>query len=62
MKLRVLRAEQAMTLTEAAQRIGISRDTLSDLERGIRHPHVGTLAKVSEGYGVPAEDLIRSED
>src|SRR5215217_2207109 len=60
-KLRVLRAQQGLTLAEAAERIGIGRDTLSDLERGIRHPVLSTLAKIAEGYEVPVEDLLASE-
>jgi transcriptional regulator with XRE-family HTH domain len=57
-KLRVLRAQQGLTLVEAAERIGIGRDTLSDLERGRRHPVMPTLAKIAQGYGVPVEELL----
>jgi transcriptional regulator with XRE-family HTH domain len=57
-KLRVLRARQGLTLIEAAERLGIGRDTLSDLERGNRHPVMPTLAKIARGYGVPVEDLL----
>src|SRR3712207_2643397 len=57
-KLRVLRARQGLTLIEAAEKIGIGRDTLSDLERGNRRPGMPTLAKVAEGYGVPVEELL----
>ena len=60
-KLRVLRAQQGLTLAEAAERIGIGRDTLSDLEHGVRHPVLSTLAKIAEGYDVPLEDLLASE-
>jgi transcriptional regulator with XRE-family HTH domain len=57
-KLQVLRARQGLTLIEAAEKIGIGRDTLSDLERGNRHPVMPTLAKIAQGYGVPVEDLL----
>jgi transcriptional regulator with XRE-family HTH domain len=57
-RLRVLRAQRGMTLVEAAERTGVGRDTLSDLERGRRHPTVPTLAKIAQGYGVPVEDLL----
>jgi transcriptional regulator with XRE-family HTH domain len=57
-KLRVLRARQGLTLIEAAEKLGIGRDTLSDLERGRRHPVMPTLAKIAEGYGVPVEELL----
>src|SRR5215213_6112903 len=57
-KLQVLRARQGLTLIEAAEKLGIGRDTLSDLERGNRHPVMPTLAKIAKGYGVPVEDLL----
>jgi len=57
-QLRVLRAQRGMSLTEAAERIGITRDTLSELERGKRHPYTPTLTKIARGYGVPVEELM----
>src|SRR5215204_128748 len=57
-KLRVLRARMGLSLTEAAARTGVTRDTLSDLEHGKRHPYMPTLAKIAAGYGVPVEELI----
>jgi transcriptional regulator with XRE-family HTH domain len=57
-RLRVLRAQRGMTLIEAAEQAGVGRDTLSDLERGRRHPVMPTLAKIAQGYGVPVEDLL----
>jgi transcriptional regulator with XRE-family HTH domain len=57
-RLRVLRAQRGMTLVEAAEQVGVGRDTLSDLERGRRHPVMPTLAKIAQGYGVPVEDLL----
>jgi len=58
MRLRVLRAERGLSLTEAAERAGIQRQTLALLERGERHPHDPTLAKIAKGYGVPVEELL----
>jgi transcriptional regulator with XRE-family HTH domain len=57
-RLRVLRAQRGMTLVEAAEQAGVGRDTLSDLERGRRHPVMPTLAKIAKGYGVSVEDLL----
>jgi transcriptional regulator with XRE-family HTH domain len=56
--LRVLRAREGLHLTEAAKKIGIGRDTLSDLERGARRPAYPTLRKIAAGYGVPVEELL----
>lgn len=60
-KLRVLRAQKGWTLTEAARRVGVGRDTLSDLERGRQHPVMPTLSKIARGYGVPIEGLLIEE-
>ncbi len=57
-RLRVLRAQRGLTLVEAAEKTGIGRDTLSDLERRRRHPVMPTLAKIARGYGVPVEELL----
>src|SRR5918993_3784993 len=57
-KLRVLRARMGLSLTEAASRAGVTRDTLSDLEHGKRQPYMPTLAKIAAGYGVTVEELL----
>jgi transcriptional regulator with XRE-family HTH domain len=61
LKLRVLRAERALTIVQAAERAGVMPETISDAEHGRRHPQLGTLHKIAEGYGVPLEDLLRAE-
>jgi transcriptional regulator with XRE-family HTH domain len=57
-RLRILRAREGLTLTEASERIGITRHTLSSLERGGQEPHYPTLAKIAKGYGVAVEELL----
>src|SRR5215210_6718037 len=57
-RLRVLRARRGFTLTEAAERAGVQRQTLALLERGERHPHTPTLHKLANGYGTPVEELL----
>jgi transcriptional regulator with XRE-family HTH domain len=57
-KLRVMRAERGLTLRQAAPLLGVRPGTLSELERGARHPHDLTLAKIAKGYGVPVEELL----
>src|SRR5215211_3953692 len=61
-RLRILRARKGLTLTEASERIGITRHTLAALERGGQEPHYPTLAKLADGYGVPVEDLLDSTE
>jgi len=57
-RLRVLRAERGLTLRDAEHETGVDKDTLSKIERGLRHPHDVTLAKIAKGYDVPVEDLL----
>ncbi len=57
-RLRLLRAERGWTLREAAPKLGVTPGTLSELERGVRHPQDVTLARIAKGYGVPFEELL----
>jgi transcriptional regulator with XRE-family HTH domain len=57
-KLRVLRAERGLTLREAASLTGVAKETISDIERSLRHPHDPTIAKIAKGYGVPVDELL----
>jgi transcriptional regulator with XRE-family HTH domain len=62
LKLRVLRAERALTIEQAAERAGVMPDTISDAERGRRHPYLPTLRKLAAGYDVPVEELLEAEE
>lgn len=57
-RLRILRAERAIGIVEAAERCGISRTTLARLEAGSRRAYLPTLEKIARGYGVPIESLM----
>ena len=57
-QLRVLRAEQQLTLRELEARSGVSKDTISDLERGLRKPRPVTLAKLAEALGIEVAELL----
>jgi|SRR5215212_9876501 len=56
-KLSLIRAERGLTLRKAAKLTGVSKETLNDLERGRRKPHLHTLHKIARGYGVAVETL-----
>jgi transcriptional regulator with XRE-family HTH domain len=60
--LRELRSERRYTLDAAAQRIGISRRLLIDLEAGQGNPSLTTLLRLAEGYGVALGDLVGFSD
>ncbi len=49
-----------MTQGELAEKAGVSLLTISRLERGERDPHLGTLARVAKGLGVPPFELLRT--
>lgn len=57
-RLRRVRLERGLTLRQAAERTGVTKETLSDLERARRQPHPPTLQKIAEGYGVEIRDLL----
>ena len=57
-RLRRIRVERGLSLRGAAAKIGVTKETLSDLERARRHPHPPTLAKIAGGYGVEISDLL----
>jgi transcriptional regulator with XRE-family HTH domain len=57
-KLRVLRAERGLTVRQAAEISGVAKETISQIERGERHPYDRTLAKLAHAYDVPVEGLL----
>ena len=61
-KLRVLRAEQGLTIGEASKEAGVSADTLGLIERGKRAPQVSTLRKLGDLYGVSLDELLQAAD
>src|SRR5215203_1029626 len=61
-KLRVLRAERGLTVRQVAELSGVAKETISQIERGERHPYDRTLAKLAHAYGVPVGELIEQPD
>jgi transcriptional regulator with XRE-family HTH domain len=51
-----------VTMEEVAKEVGISRQSLSDIENGHSLPRYGTLAKLCRLYGVKPGDLLDYED
>lgn len=58
-RLRILRAEKELTLRELAERSGISKDAISEIERGRRQPRVSTIMALAEGLGVDPQELLQ---
>ena len=59
MTLKMARQMKELTQEEAAQRIGVSKDTLGNYERGKSYPDIPVLRKIEEVYGVSYDRLIK---
>ncbi|WP_214416209.1 helix-turn-helix domain-containing protein [Sphaerisporangium fuscum] len=57
-RLRALRRERDMTLSELAETTGISVSTLSRLESGGRKPTLELLLPLARAYEVPLDELV----
>lgn len=57
-RLRRVREQRGLTLTEAAGQTAISKSTLSRLETGQRRPSLELLLPLSQAYRVPIDDLV----
>ncbi|WP_022916766.1 helix-turn-helix domain-containing protein [Ruania albidiflava] len=56
-RLRRLRTDRGQTLTETAERAGISPQYLSEIERGVKEPSSEMIAAVAGALGVTLLDL-----
>ena len=58
-RIRELRKERGITNYEMAERLGISRNTLTNWERGTKEPHsVEILEEMAKVLNVPLEILL----
>jgi transcriptional regulator with XRE-family HTH domain len=57
-RLRKVREQRGITLTDVAARTGISKSTLSRLENGQRRPSLELLLPLAQTYRVPLDDLV----
>ena len=57
-RLKQVRTQRGITLTNLAKATGISKSTLSRLENGQRRPTLELLLALSQAYGVPLDDLV----
>ena len=60
-KLVRLRKRQGMSQEELAERLGVSRQAVSRWELGSTLPDVPNLRKLSDLFGISADDLIRDD-
>lgn len=57
-RLRRIREHRGLTITEIAERTGVSKSTLSRLETGQRRPTLELLLQLAEVYDVPLDELV----
>ena len=56
-----MRREKNMTQAELADAVGVSKQTISNWERGKRFPDVSLIESLSETLGVSAAELMKGE-
>lgn len=57
-RLKALRLQRDVTLTDLASETGISASTLSRLEAGLRSPTLEQLLPLARAYGVTLDELV----
>ncbi len=57
MTLKAIRINKGLSQEEAAKKIGVGSDTLSNYERGITFPDIPVLKKIEEVYEVKYDDI-----
>lgn len=60
--LRELRISRRMTQEQVAEKLNVTRQTVSSFETGRTRPDIDTLVKLSEVYGTDLENLIYGAD
>jgi len=61
-RLKRLRTQRRLTLTDVAKATGISKSTMSRLETGQRRPTLELLLALSHAYRVPLDDLVAAPE
>ncbi len=56
--IRTWRQRQGLTLEELAERTGVSRAMLSDIERGVKNPTIRVVVQIAEGFGCTVSQLL----
>ena len=61
-RLRRIRTQRDMTLTELAATTRISKSTLSRLESGQRKPSLELLLPIAKAHGIPLDELVNAPE
>jgi transcriptional regulator with XRE-family HTH domain len=61
MRLRELRLERGWSQDDLADRAGLRKALISELETGKGNPTVGTLQRIATGLGVSVREMLRED-
>ena len=58
MSLKEFRLESGLKINAIVKRVGISKQSLYDYERGLRKPKFETMVRLAEVYGCTVNDFV----
>jgi len=58
MTLKAARVSAGLSQTEAARKIGVTKDTLGNWERGKTYPNALNIRRIEDVYGVRYDSII----
>ena len=61
-RLRVLRVESDITQEKLADDVGLTVESISNIERGIFGPKFENLEKIARSLNIPVKELFEFED
>lgn len=59
--LKKLRTEKGLTLDQVAEKTGVSKSMISEIERGTKSPTISVLWKICNGINLPFSELMKEE-
>ena len=61
-RLQQCRVASKLTQEELAERVGLTIESISNMERGIHGPSFDNLEKISNALGIPAKTLFEFDN
>ena len=61
-RIREFRAKHDMKQEELAQRVGVRRETIGNLEKGRYNPSLALAWKIAQVFGVSIEEIFTVEE
>lgn len=61
-KLKTKRTEAGLSQEALAERIGVSRQTISSWENNRSYPDIGSILKLSDLYDVSLDELLKEDE